>query len=296
MPHALVDTAVRTFRLSIDAPEARSASGAGVYRALTAGGQEAWLKTTPAGLGPRALAAARRELLFYRRLAPTLPVRTPRLLDATDDAQGVVLLLAAAGTPRNIASWTPSLWARLGRTLAELHHTPLPAGEPWRRPDSLERALSEPDMPAITAFWGPALPQFDRLVECRDALIAASAALPPALVHGDCHTDNVLFTDDAPVLCDWQETTVARPVADLAFLGVRAAPAGVAVPPELLDAYAQASAHDRDTLERALLSEELAMDVYLWPHHAAYLDATAIRRIHARGRTLADRFFRDCEA
>lgn len=293
MTKGLVESAVEEFQVVIGPLEAHSASGAGVYRARTAEGGEVYLKATPAQLGPRALAAARRELRFYRQLAASLPVRCPGLLGAVDDGQGVVLLLAAAGEPREAASWTQSMWAKLGRALAALHSTPPPAREVWGQPDTLLQALAAPDMAAVTAFWAPVMPRLSEVVAGRNGLIARSGAFPTALVHGDCHTDNMVYADDEPVFCDWQETVVGRPMSDLAFLSVRATPNGTAVPSVLLDAYAQAGSHDRSELERALLAEELAMFVFLWPGYAAYIDPAGTDRVHRRGRDLADRYFRD---
>jgi hypothetical protein len=43
-------------------------------------GEPAYLKTTPVPLGPDALAAARRELRFYRDVGSGLAVPTPELL------------------------------------------------------------------------------------------------------------------------------------------------------------------------------------------------------------------------
>ncbi|MEW1865660.1 aminoglycoside phosphotransferase family protein [Streptomyces sp. NPDC088194] len=295
MPSDLVDSAVEEFGLVVDQRATGSASGAGVYGARTAEGRQVYLKATPAELGARALAAARRELNFYRQLATALPVVSPRLLGALDDGQGVVLLLEKAGTPRDAASWTPDMWARLGRELAALHGTPPPTDDYWRRPDVLLQALTAPDTAAVTAFWQPALPQLAEVVARRDELLTRSASLPAVLVHGDCHTDNVVFSDGRPVLCDWQESVIGRPVSDLAFLSVRATPTGITVPPALLDAYAEAGSHDRGALEQALLAEELAMFVFLWPGYATYIDRVGTERIHRRGRALADRYFRDTD-
>lgn len=74
MPSDLVDSAVEEFALVVDRRATGSASGAGVYGARTAEGRQVYLKATPAELGARALAAARRELNFYRQLATALPV------------------------------------------------------------------------------------------------------------------------------------------------------------------------------------------------------------------------------
>ncbi|MEV6494618.1 hypothetical protein AB0M20_39240, partial [Actinoplanes sp. NPDC051633] len=126
MPSQFVDAALRRFRAVPRTPGGRleSRSGAGVQPVTTAGGVLAYAKTTPASLGPGALAAARRELRFYLELAPTAPVRTPALLDHLDTGDGVGLLLAATGAPLDAARWTTAMWAALGRDLAALHRVP----------------------------------------------------------------------------------------------------------------------------------------------------------------------------
>ncbi|MGY5060719.1 aminoglycoside phosphotransferase family protein [Streptomyces sp. 900105755] len=292
MPSDLVESAVERFGLEVERKAAGSASGAGVFGARTSEGRRVYLKATPAESGSRQLAAARRELGFYRQLAPGLPVDSPRMLGALDDDRGVVLLLEQAGTSRDAASWTPEMWARLGRELAALHGSVPPVDEYWRRPDVLLQALSAPDTAAITAFWQPVLPRLADVVAQPDELLAHGAWLPEALVHGDCHTDNIVFREGRPVLCDWQEAVIGRPVSDLAFLSVRATPTGTEVPSVLLDAYAQAGTYDRGLLEQALLAEELAMFVFLWPGYAAYIDRLGTERIQRRGRALAERYFR----
>ncbi|MFD9538574.1 phosphotransferase family protein [Streptomyces sp. NPDC060022] len=231
----------------------------------TAGGQSAYLKLTPAAQGPDALAAARRELLFYRRPAPTAPVRSPELLMSADTEDGLAVLLAAAGRPVPVTAWTPGMSAALGRELASLHGMPLPADASWGRPDALRQALTEPDLPAIEAFWAPTLPLFAEIVSRRAELERRTEGLPRVFIHGDCHTDNITHTEESLVLLDWQESGVGRPVPDLAFLNVRAVPAGVTAPPELLDAYLSGRPHDRRTLELALLAGELAVFVFQWP-------------------------------
>lgn len=107
------------FRVAVERTgvQAESRSGAGVHAVRTAEGAAAYLKVTPASSGSEALALARRELRFYRGLAPVAPVRTPRLLDSLEAEDGVAMLLASGGESRAAASWTPGMWADLGRDL-----------------------------------------------------------------------------------------------------------------------------------------------------------------------------------
>ena len=63
----------------------------------------------------------------------------------------------------------------------------------------------------------------------RAAALEALAAMPEGerLCHGDFHPDNVLMTDHGPVVIDWIDATLGRPLADVArssviLLGVSA--------------------------------------------------------------------------
>jgi Ser/Thr protein kinase RdoA (MazF antagonist) len=214
--------------------EARS--GAGVHRVRTSAGVPAYLKITPVALGEEANAAAARELRFYEHVAPAMPVATPVLLDALKVPEGVALLLSDAGTERPPEAWTDTDWARLGRDLARVHAMPLPDGE-WARPDSRDEALTAPDLDGIRAFWAPVLPALEPLLANRDRIAARLGAQPTTFVHGDCHTGNVVHTDRGLAFCDWQLAGLGRASADLAFLSVRAAPAGVGIPPALVRGY-----------------------------------------------------------
>ncbi|TDC23268.1 aminoglycoside phosphotransferase family protein, partial [Streptomyces sp. 8K308] len=234
---------------------------------------------------------ARRELRFYRELGGVVPVRVPRLLDAWDGAEGVAVLLAAAGEPRDPAAWGVATWAAVGGGLAALHAMPPPVAEEWSREDSLLAALAAPDAPAVAGFWAEALPCLPELLSRRAELRELLASSPSAFVHGDCHAHNILHGTGAPVFCDWQAAGLGRVATDLAFLSVRATPAGVAVPRALLDAYlAGDGTCDRPALERALVAEELAVFLVLWPPFAAFNSATGVDRVRRRVRRLAERF------
>ncbi|WP_275415313.1 phosphotransferase [Planotetraspora silvatica] len=114
------------------------------------------------------------------------------------------------------------------------------------------------------------------------------SALPPVFVHGDCHTDNIVHATGPPVFCDWQSTGVGRAVSDLAFLSVRATSSGVVVPSALIHAYVDRRPGDHKLLECALVAEELAVLVFLWPPYAAFNSPTGIARVQSRARELAE--------
>ncbi|WP_165362818.1 phosphotransferase family protein [Promicromonospora panici] len=279
-------------RLTGGASPADARSGAGVRRVWLPDGGSAYLKVTGAELGGDALAAAGRELRFYRRVGPDAPVCVPPLLGAFEADAGVALLLGDAGEQRDVAVWSPELWRGLGGTLARLHTMPVPAGD-WDRPDALLSALAAPDLDAVAGFWSGRLPRLDELLAGRGALRDRLGSAPPVFVHGDCHTGNVVHGNDV-VLCDWQESGTGRATSDLALLSVRATPSGTRVPAVLFEEYlrecACAGVHlDAIELERSLMLEELAVLVFLWPPFAAYNDPAGIDRVRRRARYLADR-------
>ncbi|TDD17055.1 phosphotransferase family protein [Nonomuraea diastatica] len=292
MPSDLVEMALREFHVVAERRKegGESRSGAAVCAVRTAHGDAAYLKATPAALGAQALVAARRELRFYQNLAPVVPVHTPRLLDRLDTEQGVAVLLTAAGRPQGSASWTPDMWAGLGEDLAALHCMPLPTVDGWNRPDALLDALDSPNLPEVSAFWADRLPQLGDLLTRRAELREEIAAPSPAFIHGDCHTDNIMPSARALIFCDWQSTGVGRPVSDLAFLSVRATPSGTVVPRRFMDSYLHHRPRDRRVLERALVAEELAVLVFLWPPYASFNNTEGIARIQVRTRELADRY------
>jgi Ser/Thr protein kinase RdoA (MazF antagonist) len=291
VPAELTALAAREFGIIIDhaARPTDARSGAGVHPARTPDDRSAYLKITPASLGVEALDGARRELRFYRQLATEVPVRTPPLLDALETDLGVALLLAAVGHQVNVDAWSAPAWSTLGQDLAGLHTVPVD-GQDWSRPDALLDAMSEPAFDTITKFWGDVLPGLPDLLTFRDTVREELAWQPVVLVHGDCHTGNILHAPDGLVFCDWQSTGVGRATSDLTHLSVRATPAGVTVPRDLVTAYLDRRGGDPAALKRALILEELAVFVFLWPPFAAYNSRAGIERVHDRARHLAGKW------
>lgn len=274
-------------------PRAESRSGASVRLVRTANGRLAYLKLTPAGLGPHALEAARRELRFYSELAATAAVRAPGLLAGNETGDGVAVLLDAAGQAREARSWSRAMWAALGEQLDVLHGMPLPAGADWQRPDPLLAVMADPDRDEIAACWADFVPKLPEILARSSQLQAHMSALPLVFTHGDCHVSNIVFGgEQQPVLCDWQAAVIGRPVSDLAFLSARATPSGAIVPPDLLAAYLERRPQDRRGLQLALLAEELAVFIFLWPPYLRLNTPAGIVHLRRRAHVLAARWLR----
>lgn len=290
MPSDFLSTVLARLRVSPDESGRllESRSGCRVYLVRTASGRRAYLKVTPSTLDLRAVQAAQRELRFYREIAPFAPVRTPKLLDVVADENGVAILLDAAGETQSPGWWTTGQWAELGHALACLHDMSLPTGAGWEdRPDALYEAMANPDLDALRSFWSSSLPELSELFARRVTLWEQLSAVPPVFIHGDCHTENLPVAAGRPIFCDWQVTSIGRPTTDLAFLSVRAEPHGAVVPSVFLDAYLSSRSCDPDMMRRAVLAEELAIFVFLWPPYAAFNDAGAVARVRQRARQLA---------
>jgi aminoglycoside phosphotransferase (APT) family kinase protein len=187
------------------------------------------------------------------------------------------------------------MWAALGRDLAALHETDM--GEfGWARPDTLRSALAAPDLVAVERFWGATLPRLADVIAAREELANAMDVLPSVFVHGDSHTGNIAVADESLIFLDWQMSGTGRPGADLSFLNVRAAPAGVTAPPELAAAYLRNRDVGPRALERALLAEEMAVYVFQWPPFAAYNTPAGVERVRQRASLLATRWFQEAYA
>lgn len=288
----LLDDVVVEFGITSSAPAERdpSGSGADVRRVTTSSWGDAYLKTTRADSGDDALAAATRELRCCRDLAPYAAFRTPELLAHHAGANGIALLLAAAGRVVPPRSWSRDMWVALGGQLALVHRTEPASATEWRRPDPLLDSVYATDPADVAGYWGEQVPDLARVLDRIEELLTPLTAAPQVFSHGDCHTGNVLFQGSQVALCDWQMAGMGRRAADLAFLRVRATPSGAAVPDEFLSAYVDRTGCDRGTLSRALVAEEIATWLFLWPPFARFNTPAAIERVRRRVRFLTSRW------
>ncbi|MFB4297510.1 phosphotransferase family protein [Actinomadura sp. NTSP31] len=185
-------------------------------------------------LGP----AYRAEVSFYRDIAPTVAVRTPRCHYSalSEDNTTFVLLLEdlhPATQGDQIAGCTPQQAADAVTNLAGLH------GPRWCDPTLLDlpwlSAVGEDDAATLSEVFAPAVKTFTErfageldgrdvrtLHETADAIAAWVTARPErfGLVHGDYRLDNLIFPpapERGVTAVDWQTLSLGHPLRDLAF-------------------------------------------------------------------------------
>ncbi|MFF0081798.1 phosphotransferase family protein [Streptomyces canus] len=185
---------------------------------------------------------SRAEVDFYRRLAGTLPVRTPPCVHAeVDDETGHPLLLMhdlvvagaefgdplmgfgrdqAAGTLDQLAALHAATWdgspkrQALTPDLATAFPPRLTSLARHLGPERLQAQLDDGRAPGIPAEVRRA----DRLLAAMGALAGFSDRHPRCLVHGDVHTGNVYATaDGSPGLIDWQVVQYGVWALDVAY-------------------------------------------------------------------------------
>ena len=237
------------FTLTDDRPGAGPATLAGKFPAA-----DATSRQTAVTLGLYA-----KEVAFYRELAASLAIRTPRALAAqiADDESAFVLLCEDLGPARGgnqLAGCSLDDAREAVRQLAGLHapswaNSAITA-RPWlaAKPGALEMlAQAYPHATQVFAeryadVLAPALMAVCHgLAECRDRWFGRGIA-QPCLVHGDYRLDNMLFdikggAEPLGVL-DWQTLTVGSGLTDLAyFCGAGVGTSLAANEDELIDGY-----------------------------------------------------------
>jgi hypothetical protein len=228
-----------------------------------------------------------REIEFYRRVAPAVPVRVPRPLfaDAVTALNRVCLVLDRLDgvTP---ADWRGcplpamrALLAAAARLNASFAHNVAAGPAAWI-PARAGLDFAE----FVTTFIGTREPWYRRIWA---ALQTSFHARPVTLVHGDCRPGNMLFTgvatemdavdedaasawpgapppDDAVVMCDWQAVNVGPLLWDFTYatvVGLRVADRRAWQPRllrEFLDGLRQHGVDPRQLdLERAAIETQL---------------------------------------
>jgi len=174
-----------------------------------------------------------REVRFYERLAPDLPLRLPRdhVARVRDDGTFVLLLedLDATGCVISDGPMGVSIdaAARALEDLAALH---------LRFVDPKMRALQVPWIPSMTSTsdYGSVMLRYgldhhrdrlsDEFAEMAELCIAYPAELqelwhrgPQTVIHGDPHIGNLFLDDDRVGFLDWGIINVNTPLRDVSY-------------------------------------------------------------------------------
>lgn len=213
-----------------------------------------------------------KEVAFYRELADSLAIRTPRALAAevSGDGSEFVLLFEDLGPARGgnqLAGCTIEDARKAVRELAGLH------APSWGNADMTGRAWLAA-MPGSLEMLGQAYPHATRvfaeryggqlapeLMELCHGLAASAdrwfgrEIAQPCLVHGDYRLDNMLFDIKGAAeplgVLDWQTLTVGSGLTDLAyFLGAGVGTSLAAHEDELVGEYLAAMAERGTPLAR----------------------------------------------
>lgn len=266
-------------------------SGSSIHFGMHSNGQRCVLKITSGGssLEPQYW---RREFDFYHRLSDRVPLRTPALLDSFENENLIALLLTAQGKVEPPVDWDEPSWLNVAVQLARLHSTSVPDAGFWHLQDSPTDAWISPNRTILEEFWrdSPA-PDLDALLDAREALALESVAGNACLVHGDCHSENLLRDANAVIWIDWQSCGIGSAARDLAFLSARMAPTGTTLPHTFLRTYSDARGVNLRLMEHSVLAAELGILVFEWPLYAVFNSREANDRVRARARMLADRWF-----
>ncbi len=197
--------------------------------------EEQFVVKEPRGTTRTGLAGAgRREVGVYRYLASELPMRTPRLVAASD--AGDWLVLEARIPIRLPAEWRLADYQTAVGVLAGLHDRFWGLGEdlsvyPWlSRPteadfgvhvaaaaNSLQRIVDR-GQPAGVADWSEKLHILGHLIMNADQIIDPLRQEPATLLHGDYWPGNILVQQAGQWVFDWQLTAVGPPVLDVVAL------------------------------------------------------------------------------
>jgi aminoglycoside/choline kinase family phosphotransferase len=176
-----------------------------------------------------------REVVFYRDLARSCPLRTPHAYYAEFEESGaMVLLLEDLGrleAPDHLEGLELDRAGLVIDHLAEFHAWGASANRPRLDPAFFPAVVDQFGQlgGAIPLGWQTYLanrrrdhpPAVDRLVERLPDLtleLAGSLAAPACLAHGDLRVDNLFFAGDDVAFVDFQFCTRASGIYDVAYL------------------------------------------------------------------------------
>jgi aminoglycoside phosphotransferase (APT) family kinase protein len=174
---------------------------------------------------PDVLDSFRKELQFYRLIAPEIGVRVPACYLTEENGEGTLLVL------EDLTAWQPgAVPSAAARLLAGLHlRWEGRAADRWPWLDSAGLAddlvaelfdqtwsvlRARPDLTPALRAAGMALAG-----RVREADRAAAAAGPWTMIHGDASMLNMRTGPDGEIaLLDWEDVCVAPGICDLAWM------------------------------------------------------------------------------
>lgn len=275
---------------------AGGASGACAYRIRLPAGEVVLKVTRPESSG-HLLERARREILFYRHLAPDAQIQVPKMIaSCCNSAIGACLLLQAYEPPPEPQEWTKERYVQVAEHLGRLHAGFWGQGHELSVPGWLRRSEepAEAEIRQARGHWErlKSADSFEAVLTperhkwilgmargIREARKVPSS-LPLTLCHGDFHIDNILVDHSGGmVLADWHEVGLGRGPEDLSFFIQRASFSGGMVPDEeMLEAYRRSLVENIgedvpvQDIRRVMESAELRTRLLHWP--AFYLGAS----------------------
>lgn len=193
-------------------------------------------KFPAASEGARLVAAFQRwherEVRFYRELAASTPLRSPRCYSAEFDVTGeCVVLLEDLGRLRQgdqVASCSLEEAAAAIEAAAAMHARwwePDPAPHPWLPLTTVGMDHTTLVQRTFARAWAsvrPLLPEAARPIvdaglEAYPSLLEEIARGPVTLCHGDYRLDNLFFDEEGVIAFDWQFACRARGAYDVAY-------------------------------------------------------------------------------
>ncbi len=290
---------------------AGGASGAYAYRLSFPPGNR-FLKVTRPESPAYLLERARREILFYRRLASEVRISVPSVIASRfDKAIGACLLLEAYEPSPEPAAWTETRYIQAAEQLGRFHSAFWGKGRELSTLGWLRRvdALKDGEIRQAYTYWERlrAEGRFETILtpECYrwvlgmlgriHAVGTGPSSFPVTLCHRDFHIDNILADHGGGmVLADWQEVGPGRGPEDLSFFLQRASFSGGTVPGgEMIEAYRRTLAANMDEdvtvwdIRRVMDAAELRTRLLHWPAFLADASEHQLADLLGRIRVLA---------
>jgi Ser/Thr protein kinase RdoA (MazF antagonist) len=287
------------------------ASGAYAYRLRLPPGDLVLKVTRPESPG-YLLERARREILFYRHLAPEVRVRVPSAIASRcDEDIGACILLEAYEPSPEPMAWTEGRYVEAAEYLGRFH------AAFWGKERELStlgwlrrvEELEEGDIRRAYTYWERlrAEGRFETVLtpERYEWILGTLgrvrwvgtvlSSFPVTLCHGDFHIDNILVDGGrGMVLADWQEVGPGRGPEDLSFFLQRASFSGGSVPEEgMVRAYRRSLVANTgedvaaSDIRRVVDAAELRTRLLHWPAFLGDASEHQLAELLGRIHTLA---------